>query len=109
MATRDEIRIAVQGKLTWIVTGSGSDPRPEAEMRAIIDWIDGAVDAWLLDPGGEGAMLQALLDGLFTIASIDGGEPTFQLTDYGRARVDSMPHDVERFTRHGISGIGDGT
>lgn len=102
MATRDELRIAAQARLKWVVTGNGPAPRSEADMRAVIDWIDRAVDAWLLDPGGfEGSILQAMFDGLFTIGAI-GDEPTFELTEYGRARVDSMPHDLQRLTPEGI-------
>jgi hypothetical protein len=99
MASRNEIRLAAQGKLKWVVTGNGPAPRPEADMRAIIDWIDRAVDASLLHPNGfEGSMLQALFDGVFTITTVRNGEPDFQLTEYGRSRVDSMPHDLKRLT-----------
>jgi hypothetical protein len=97
MASRDEIRIATQMRLKWVVTGNGPALRPEADMRAISEWIDRAVDAWLLDPESfEGSMLQAMFDGAFTIASIANGEPRFALTDYGRALGDSMPHDLRR-------------
>lgn len=103
MASRDEIRISMQAKLVWVVTGSGQAPRPESEMRAIVEWIDRAVDAMLLNPDCfEAQMLQAMLDKMFTIESIAGGEPKFALTDYGRARVDSMPHDTNRITKDGI-------
>ena len=103
MANRDEIRVAMQAQLKWVVTGDGPTLRTESEMRAIIEWIDRAVDAWLLDPRGfEASMLEALRDRLFTIASIRNGEPQFVLTDYGRARVDTMPHDLMRITDDGI-------
>lgn len=104
MASRDEIRIAMQSALKWVVVGSGPQPRDEADMRAIIEWIDQAVDAMLIDPDcRDAAMLGALREGLFTITSIDGRGPVFQLTDYGRARVDSMPHDPQWLSRDGVS------
>jgi hypothetical protein len=103
MASRDEIRIAMQFNLRRVVTGEGPSPRPEPEMRAIVEWIDKAVDAMLLDPDCfEGQMLRAMLDKMFTIESIEGGEPKFVLTEYGRAHVDSMPHDTSRITKDGI-------
>jgi hypothetical protein len=103
MASRDEIRTAMQFNLRRVVTGDGPSPRPDPEMRAIVEWIDSAVDAMLLDPDCfEGQMLRAMLDKMFTIESIEGGEPKFGLTDYGRARVDSMPHATTRITRDGI-------
>lgn len=104
MASRDEHRIDAQQRLKWVVVGPGPAPRSEADMRAIVDWIDRAVEAWRVDPDGfDGAMLQAMFDGLFTVAAIrDDGALDFQLTADGRARVDSMPHDLSRLTRDGI-------
>jgi hypothetical protein len=94
--------------LKWVVAGNGPELRSEADMRAIIEWIDRAVDAWLLNPDGfEGMMLQSLRDGLFMVESVENSEPRWRLTDYGRARVDSMPHDFERLTKNGISGVSD--
>lgn len=103
MSSRDELRIDAQQRLKWVVVGHGPEPRSEADMRAIVDWIDRAVDAWLLNPDGfEGSMLHALFEGVFTIAAMHGDSPQFQLTDYGRARVDSMPHDMDRLSDEGI-------
>lgn len=103
MSSRDEIRIDMQTRLKWVVVGSGPAPRSEAEMRAIIAWIDRAVDAMLLDPDGfEGSMLRGLEDDLFTIPSVEDGEPTFSLTEKGRVQVDTMPHDPSRLTSAGI-------
>jgi hypothetical protein len=105
MASRDEIHIAMQAALKWVVVGNGPTPRPELEMRAIVEWIDRAVDAMLLNPDSfEGQMLRALLSNMFTIESFDGNEPNFALTDYGRARVDSMPHNPSQITDSGVRG-----
>jgi hypothetical protein len=98
-----DYHVDAQARLKWIVTGDGPALRSEADMRAIIDWIDHAVDEWLLDPDSfEGAMLLAMFDEVFTIASVHNGAAAFQLTEYGRARVDSMPNDLRRLTPDGI-------
>lgn len=104
--TRDEILLNTLARLAFVVAGKGPEIRPVADMRAINIWIEQAVDASLLDRNGfEASMLQALEEGTFEILAIgDDGEPRFSLTDYGRARVDSMPHNSERLTPHGVSG-----
>ena len=74
-------------------------------MRAIIEWIDRAVDATFIAPEGfEATMLQAMCDGMFTVGSVRDGELGFTLTAYGRAHTDSMPHDVNRLTKDGVKG-----
>jgi len=100
---RDEIRRAMQEQLKWVVVGPASEPRSEADMRAIVEWIDRAVDSWLLDPNSfEGRMLDALLEGILSVAAVRDGELRFQLTEKGRAYVDSMPHDPRRLSTNGI-------
>ena len=92
--TRDELRVAVFVKLKWMVTGSGPEIRSEADMRAILNWIDKAIDAlpvgdqteWSFDA----SMLASVMGGDMEIVGAQAaGEVLFKVTAQGEQTATS--------------------
>jgi hypothetical protein len=94
--TKDDLRVALIDKLKWMVVGTGPDPRPLADQRVIVEWIDQAIDALAREPDGlDASILRAVWDGAFDVAVRDG-EVRFRLTAQGHALAkNALMNDAE--------------
>jgi hypothetical protein len=94
---KDDLLIAIADKLKWIIVGSGPSPRPEADRRVLLAWIERGVDALVRgdDKDMDGRLLIGVFNGDFTVDVVDG-EARYKLTEAGHQLAnDALLHDPD--------------